>query len=104
VRWFLDPARIRALSCEQFIAKVTNHNGGDRQQRRLRQIWETAGNSIGCRPGPGTQLEAQLMVESLQSIQDQLARVEQAIQELASSFAEYEYLKSIPGFGPYVRR
>ena len=42
------------------------------------------------------------MVESLQSIQDQLARVEQAIQELASSFAEYEYLKSIPGFGPYV--
>jgi transposase len=102
VRWFLDPARIRALSCEQFIAKVTNHNGGVRQQRRLQQIWEAAGHSMGCRPGSGMQLEAQLIVESLQGIQDQLSRVEQAIQELACGFAEYEYLKSIPGFGPYV--
>ena len=102
VRWFLDPAIIRALSCEQFIAKVTSHNGGLRQQRRLQQIWEAAGTSIGCRPGPGVQLEAQLIVETLQSIQDQLGRVEQAIAHLASGFPEYEYLKSIPGFGPYV--
>jgi transposase len=28
--------------------------------------------------------------------------VEQAVQEIASGFPEYEYLKSIPGFGPYV--
>jgi transposase len=79
-----------------------NHNRGDRQQGRLRQIWEAAGNSIGCRPGPGVHLEAQLIVESLRRIHDQLARVEQAIHELASSFAEHKYLKSIPSFGPYV--
>ena len=102
VRWFLDPARIRPLTCEQFIAKVTTHNGGLRQQRRLRHIWEAAGRSIGCRPGPAMALEAELVVESLKSVKEQIDRVEQAIEQLAEGFEEYGYLKSIPGFGPYV--
>ena len=102
VRWFLDPACIRQLTCEQFIAKVTTHNGGLRQQRRLRHIWEAAGRSIGCRPGPAMALEAELVVESLKSVKEQLDRVEQAIEQLAEGFEEYGYLKSIPGFGPYV--
>jgi transposase len=102
VRWFLDPGSIRKLGCEQFISTVTSHNGGLRQQRRLRQIWEAASTSIGCRPGPGMHLEAELIVEALHGTQDQIRRVEQAIEQLASGFPEYEYLKSIPGFGPYV--
>jgi transposase len=102
VRWFLNPARIRQLSCEQFIGKVTTRNRGLRQQRRLRLIWEAAGRSIGCRPGSAMKLEAELLVETLQFVQAQLGRVEQAIQELAEGFEEYGYLKSIPGFGPYV--
>jgi transposase len=68
----------------------------------LQQIWEAAGNSIGCRPAPGMQLEAALIVETLNSLQVQLTRVERAIQQLAKGFQEYRYLKSIPGFGPYV--
>jgi transposase len=102
VRWFLDPGSLRQLACEQFISKVTRPNGGLRPQRRLREIWEVAGTSIGCRPGPGMQLEAELIVDAIHGIQNQLGRVEQAIQELASGFPEYAYLKSIPGFGPYV--
>ena len=102
VRWYLDPARIRQLSCEQFIAAVTTHNGGLRQQRRLKQIWEAAGKSIGCRPGPALALEAELVVDALKSVKEQLNRVEQAIEQLAEGFEEYGYLKSIPGFGPYV--
>ena len=102
VRWFLDPGSIRQLTCEQFMAKVTTHNGGLRQQRRLRQIWETAEHSIGCRPGPAMQLEAELLVETLQSVQAQLGCVGKAIEHLAEGFEEYGYLKSIPGFGPYV--
>jgi len=102
VRWFLDPASIRQLTCEQFIAKVTTHNGGLRQRRRLRQIWEAAEHSIGCRPGPAMKLEAELLVETLQCAQAQMGRVEKAIQKLAEGFEEYGYLKSIPGFGPYV--
>jgi transposase len=102
VRWFLDPTRIRQLSCEQFIGKVTTRNRGLRQQRRLRHIWEAAGRSIGCRPGPAMKLEAELLVETLQSVQVQLGRIEQSIQQLAEGFEEYGYLKSIPGFGPYV--
>jgi len=102
VRWFLDPGSIRQLACEQFISKVTRHNGGLRQQRRLRQIWEVAGQSIGCRSGPGMQLEAEIVVEALHGLQEQVSRVEQAIEQLAAGFPEYDYLKSIPGFGPYV--
>jgi len=102
VRGYLDPARIRQLSCEQFVARVATHNGGLRQKRRLRQIWEAAANSVGCRPGPAMQLEAELLVDTLQSIKGQLAQVKQAIQALAAGFPEYAYLKSIPGFGPYV--
>jgi transposase len=102
VRWFLDPTRIRQLSCEQFIGKVTTRNRGLRQQRRLRHIWEAAGRSIGCRPGPAMKLEAELLVETLQSVQAQIGRVEKAIEQIAEGFEEYGYLKSIPGFGPYV--
>jgi len=43
-----------------------------------------------------------VVVEMLQSVQAQLSRVERAIQEIAAGFEEYDYLKSIPGFGPYV--
>ena len=99
---FLDPGSIRQLSCEQFKAKLSTPRGGLRQQRRLQQIWEAAGNSIGCRPAPGMQLEAALIVETLNSLQVQLTRVERAIHQLAKAFEDYRYLKSIPGFGPYV--
>lgn len=102
VREYLDPATIRRLNCEQFIAKVITHNGGLRQQRRLRHIWEAAGQSIGCRPGPAMKIEAEVMVEMLGSVQAQLDRIEQAIEREAEGFEEYGYLKSIPGFGPYV--
>ena len=85
------------MADEQFISKLTRHNGGLRQQRRLRQIWEAAGQSIGCRSGPGMQLEAELIVEGLHGLQEQISRVEQAIEQLAAGFPEYEYLKSIPG-------
>ena len=102
VQWYLDPARIRQLSCEQFIAKVTTHNGGLRQQRRLRCIWEAAGTSIGCQPGPALALEAELVVDALKFVRQQLDRVERAIATLAEGFEEYGYLKTIPGFGPYV--
>jgi len=102
VQWYLDPARIRQLSCEQFIAKVRTHNGGLRQQRRLRCIWEAAGTSIGCQPGPALALEAELVVDALKFVRQQLDRVERAIATLAEGFEEYSYLKTIPGFGPYV--
>jgi transposase len=102
VQWYLDPARIRQVSCEQFIAKVTTHNGGLRQQRRLRHIWEAAGTSIGCQPGPALAMEAELVVDALRFAKEQLGRVEQAIETLAQGFEEYGYLKTIPGFGPYI--
>jgi hypothetical protein len=67
---------------------VTTHNGGLRQQRRLRCIWEAAGTSIGCQPGPALALEAELVVDSLRFVRQQLDRVERAIETLAQGFEE----------------
>jgi transposase len=47
-------------------------------------------------------LEAELEVEALKSVKGQLDRAEEAIEQLAEGYEEYGYLKSIPGFGPYV--
>jgi len=47
------------------------------------------------------QLEADLLVTSLKSIQEQLDHVGK-LSKSGRSFEEYDYLKSIPGFGPYV--
>lgn len=53
-------------------------------------------------PVPAVNLEAELLVATLQSIPEQLDHAQQAMRELAESFPEYDNRKSIPGFGPYV--
>jgi len=43
-----------------------------------------------------------VMVEGLKQTRDALRSIEEKIQEICSQFPEYEYLLSIPGFGPDV--
>ncbi len=38
VRWCLDPKEIAALPFEEFVRMVSSRNGGEKQQRRLREI------------------------------------------------------------------
>jgi transposase len=75
---------------------------GSNQYQRLRKIWEIAPHSIGCRAGRALELEAKIMVEGLQRIQQQIDEVEERIKDICRSFTEYELLLTIPGFGPYV--
>jgi transposase len=42
------------------------------------------------------------MVEGLKEIRQRIEEVEEKIQEVCSQFPEYEFLLSIPGFGPDV--
>lgn len=102
VRWCLSPQMISQMSFEDFFKMVTTGNKGLRQYKRLSKIWEMAPYSIGCRPGIAMQLEAQILVENIQTIQAHIASVDKTIEDICVCFEQYPYLRSIPGFGPYV--
>jgi transposase len=72
------------------------------KRRRLEGIWEKAGESIGCDGVPGVEHEARVMVEGLRQIREVIKETENKIQELCEQFPEYEYVLTIPGFGPDV--
>jgi transposase len=65
-------------------------------------ILQMAQGSIGCEAGPAVKFEAELMVEGLRQIRLMIGDTDKQIQDLCREFAEYEYLLSIPGFGPDV--
>jgi transposase len=102
VRWFLSPEKIRSLEFEDFFNRVTKRCRGIRQHRRLRTVWEMAGESIGCRPGAAMHLEAKVLTESIKSTKEQIEKVEKEIEKISGSCEEYAHLQTIPGFGPYV--
>jgi len=72
------------------------------KRRRLEAIWEKAGESIGCEGVPGVEHEARVMVEGLRQIREMIKETEDKIQELCQQFPEYQYLLTIPGYGPDV--
>jgi len=72
------------------------------QEKRLQTIWRMAVDSVGCEAGPTVEFEAQVMVEGLKQIRESIRQIDEKIQEICSQFPEYEFLLSIPGFGPDV--
>ena len=102
VRWCLAPAVITGLGFEEFVRLVTARQGGIRQQRRLRMIWERAAGSIGCEGGAMVGFEARLMVEGLCQLREAIRATEEKIEGICTQFPEYQYLLTIPGFGPAV--
>jgi transposase len=72
------------------------------KRRRLEEIWEKAARSIGCDGVPGVGHEAKIMVEGLRQIREMIKETERKIEELCKAFPEYQYLLTIPGFGPDV--
>jgi len=102
VRWCLAPSVIAGLEYDEFVRLVAPGKRAIRQQERLRAIWQKASASIGCEVGEAVEFEAKLMVEGLKQIREALGATEAKIAEICFGFAEYEYLLTIPGFGPDV--
>jgi transposase len=102
VRWCLDPSVIAGWEYEKFVQMVGSIRRRSSQERRLQTIWKMAVDSVGCEAGPAVEFEAQVMVEGLKEIRQRIEEVEEKIQEVCSQFPEYEFLLSIPGFGPDV--
>jgi transposase len=72
------------------------------QHHRLHTIPELAVNSIGCEMGEGATFEAQVLVDGLRQIRETIKSTDDQIREICRQFPEYNYLLTIPGFGPDV--
>jgi transposase len=102
VRWCFPASQITELDVDPFIERVTSRRIRMETRRRLEEVWEKAGASIGCEGVPGLEHEAKVMVEGLKQIREMIKETEDKIQELCQEFPEYPYLLTIPGFGPDV--
>ncbi len=102
VRWCLDPSVIAGWEYKDFVQRVGSGRVRLPQAKRLESIWKTAVNSVGCEVSEAVEFEARVMVEGLKGIQKDLQEIEEKIQSVCNQFPEYEFLQSIPGFGPDV--
>ena len=102
VRWCLPASQIARLDVDPFIDQVTSRRIRMEKRRRLEEVWEKAAESIGCEAVPGVDHEAKVMVEGLKQIREMIKETEDKIKELCEQFSEYQYILTIPGFGPDV--
>jgi transposase len=102
VRWCLDPSVMAGLAYDEFARLVASGKRSIRQQALLREIWQEASVSIGCKVGEAVGFEAKVMVEGLRQIRESIGETDEQITALCLQFPEYEYLLSIPGYGPDV--
>jgi transposase len=102
VRWCLDPRRIAGMDFDEFFSMVTRSRRGIAQKRRLQKIHQLAVESVGCVMGPAAEFEAALLVDKLKEVRGQLKQIADLMQEVCLQFADYNFLLTIPGFGPYV--
>jgi len=102
VHWCLDPSEIAGMEYEEFVQRVSSDRVRSSQGKRLQTIWKMAVDSVGCEVGSAVEFEAKVMVEGLKQIRQRIEEVKEKIQEICSQFPEYEFLLSIPGFGPDV--
>jgi transposase len=102
VRWCLAPSVIAGLEYDQFVKLVCPGRKTLRKQGRLEWIWKKAVDSIGCTAGEAAEFEAQVLVEELRHIRDVIKETDVKIKDLCKRCPEYDYLLTIPGFGPDV--
>jgi len=102
VRWCLDPGRIAGMEFEQFFSMVTRSRRGIAQKQRLKKIHQLAVESVGCAMGPAAEFEAALLVDKLKEVRRQLKQIADRMEDICMQFAEYSWLLTIPGFGPYI--
>ena len=102
VKYCCNPDLIATLEFDEFFKLVTRSRRGIAQKLRLLKIHRAAIDSVGCPMGGAAESEAELLVEKLENVRDELRDVTDLMEELCLTFPEYSYLLTIPGFGPYV--
>jgi len=98
----LDPSVIAGMEFDEFRRSVAPGRMNMAQQKLLQAIWKLAPESIGCYVGDAAPFEAKVMVSKLHQLIETIKTVEAKIEDLSIQFPEYQFLLSIPGFGPDV--
>jgi transposase len=98
----LDPREIAGMTFEAFLKLITTRKIRIESERRLRELWEAAKESVGCRVHDAARWEAQSLVSKLKAVRETVKDNEKLMGKVAQQFPEYESLLSIPGFGPIV--
>lgn len=103
VRWCLDPSQIAGFEKDQFKDRVSTIGRQTlMKKKRLDDIQKLAIVSIGCEVGQGASFNAKIMVEGLRHTRKAIQETENKIEATCRQFPEYDYLLTIPGFGPDV--
>ena len=102
VKYCLDPVKINRMEFKEFLIKVTTTNRGLAQEKRLRQIYALASESIGSESNRYTEFEGKVLVDQVEQTKSLIKEIEDKIAEAAGEFEEYHCLLTIPGFGPYI--
>jgi transposase len=98
----LDPREIARMEFDTFLKLITKRKIRIEQEKRLRELWEVAGESVGCLVHDAARWEAKSLVNKLKAVRETVKGNEELMATTAKQFPEYKCLLSIPGFGPIV--
>ena len=70
--------------------------------RRLKAIYQAAGESVGLPVDASAGYEAQMLVERLKLVKEQVSQTMHRIESVCQNISGYQLLQTIPGFGPYI--
>ncbi len=102
IKLCLNPSDIVSMEFEKFAELVTTRKKGIAQQKRLKQIWDLAVDSVGCETHEAVDFEARILVDRLKQIRKDIENTDDRIQTVCLHFKEHQYLLSIPAFGPVI--
>ncbi len=98
----LDPKKLSEIDYSTFYQWVVPGQICLKQQKRVRELWEVAKHSIGCKVTEAVQFEACLMVEAFKRSKILLETVDKKLAQERAKFSDYSHLLTIPGFGPTI--
>lgn len=98
----LDPKKVSEIDYQTFYKWVTSKPICLKQQKRIRELWEISKHSIGCDVTDAIQFESCLMVDAYRRTKTLLDMIDNKLEKERVKFKNYEYLQSIPGFGPII--
>jgi transposase len=97
-----DPREIAGLDFDTFWNRIALPNWGQRQEPRLRSVWEGAQESVGCRVPESVLWQARQTVQSLAALRADLQHTQHLMGQYAQRLPGYPSVISIPGVGPAV--
>jgi transposase len=97
-----NPIKISEMEFNDFLLLISTGKVTQNKQYQLLKIWGSAGESIGCQVSNAIEFEAKILANSLKHVRQSIKEVDKNIKEECLKIPEYQYLLSIPGFGPII--